>query len=76
MAEQPAAPEDVFLTVRDMVIEIRRDVKDLQASASQMQEARSKVNDHEKRIRSLEVWKYGIPLSGLIAIIAAAVHGA
>jgi hypothetical protein len=68
--------EELFLTVREMVIEIRRDVKDLQATAAQMQEARKKVDDHEKRIRSLEVWKYGIPLSGLIAIIAAAIHGA
>lgn len=61
------------MTVRDMVIEIRNDVKALQAQASKMEQARQEVKDHEERLRSLETWKYGIPLSGFSAIVAAVI---
>lgn len=30
------------------------------------------VPDHESRIRSLEKWRYGLPLSGLLAVGSAA----
>lgn len=60
-----------FLTVREMVAEIRADVKDLNRKAEHMEEAAQDIRDHEDRIRGLERWKYGIPFSGVLAIVAA-----
>lgn len=80
MADEPRTNgTDTYLTVREIVMEIRQDVKDLQAQAQQMQAAREHViqldavvtNDHESRLRTLEAWKYGIPFSGIVAIAAA-----
>jgi hypothetical protein len=64
---------ETYMTVREIVMEIRADVKDLQRQALELQQARDEVKDHEGRIRSLETWKYGIPLSGIAAIAAAVV---
>lgn len=37
---------------------------------TRLQEQVSSMPDHENRIRSLERWKYGLPVTGLTAIIA------
>ena len=68
---EPNGASDTFLTVREMVAEIRADVKELNKKAERMEEAREEVEDHEDRLRSLERWKYGIPFSGILAISAA-----
>jgi len=62
---------DLFMTVREMVSEIRSDVKDLKEQAAHMSQAREQITDHEQRMRSLERWKYGIPISGVLAVIGA-----
>lgn len=31
---------------------------------------RPRMNDHEKRLRSMEKWKYSLPLGGLLALAA------
>lgn len=43
------------LTLRELVLEMREDLKRVQA-------------DHENRLRSLERWRYGIPVSILVAV--------
>lgn len=51
-----------YMTVRDMVTEIRFDLKALSAKVADQ----SAVEDHEHRIRGLERWKYAIPPSLLL----------
>lgn len=62
---------ELFLTVREMVVEIRNDVKELNRKAEHMEAVSQDIVDHEDRIRGLERWKYGIPFSGVLAIVAA-----
>jgi len=64
---------DHGLTLRELVLEIRDDVKTLDGKIDQIDKqgsigTRDELQDHEGRIRSLEVWRYGIPASILIAL--------
>ena len=55
--------DEPYMTVRDMVKEIREDVKGLkEAMPSQAQ-----VADHEDRIRGLERFRYAIPGAAVIS---------
>lgn len=67
MTDEPES----YMSVREMVMEIRQDVKALNVKAEQMEAARRDVEDHEDRLRSLERWKYGIPFSVVAAMSAA-----
>lgn len=68
MAEQrnadPRNGHESFLTVREMVTEIRQELKELRAEVA----PRTVTDDHERRIRATERWMYGIPLSGVLAL--------
>lgn len=55
----------VGLTVRELVLEVRHDVKQLKETIVTKEEA----HDFESRIRLLERWKYGIP-AVLIVVVA------
>lgn len=66
MSDEPES----YMSVREMVMEIRQDVKALNVKAEQMEAARQDVEDHEDRLRSLERWKYGIPFSVVAAMSA------
>ena len=57
-----------YLTVREMVAEIREDVKDLKAEAIRLASLPDLHRDHETRLRRVEVWLYGVPLSGFLAV--------
>lgn len=59
-----------YLTVRQMVAEIREDQKLMQEQLSVLVAAPKIVEDHEDRIRSLERWKYAIPPAGIVALAA------
>lgn len=37
---------------------------------TRLQEQMNAVPDHESRLRSLERWKYGLPVTGLTAIVS------
>lgn len=77
--QQPPNGSGTFMSVREAVMEIREDVKKLQATVAGQVSANTTARiDHESRLRSLERWRYGIPISGLVAlgsIIAALVAG-
>lgn len=71
-----------FMSTRDMVAEVRsdqkqlsNDIKDLIRRVDKLatygSNDKENLDDHESRIRALEVWKYGIPISGIVAIIGA-----
>lgn len=50
MADTPANGTEPFLTVREMVSEIRQELKEMRAEVAQ----RAVTDDHEERIRGLE----------------------
>jgi hypothetical protein len=58
--------KDIYLEVRELVIEVRR--------LTQHYDVSKAVNDdHEKRIRSLEVWRYGLPAAIITAVASIAI---
>ena len=70
MADESNSSDEPFLTMRQMVVEIRSDQKEMQAQFSALLQAAEVVVDHEGRIRLLERWKYGIPPAAILAVIA------
>lgn len=70
------------LSLRELVLEVRADVKSLDEKIEKIDRqgsigTREDLTDHETRIRRVEKWMYGIPLAGLVsaASIAAALFG-
>lgn len=57
-AQQPdsAVPAQILLKLGEMSVQLAVIAEQLKA-----------VPDHEARIRSLERWKYGLPVAGLLA---------
>ncbi len=58
----------VVITLRDMYNEIvgtRADVQSLTQAASAVEQ---RLSDHEGRLRTVERWKYGIPVVTLTAV--------
>lgn len=77
MDEQRSGVES-FMSVREMVIEIRSDLKQIRHELRQLAPIQEVARDHENRIRGLESstakWKYSIPpalLTSLGALFAA-----
>lgn len=68
---EPLPGDESFMSVREMVMEIRTDLKSLNAKVDALDGVEGDIQDYETRLRSLERWKYGIPFSGLAAVIAA-----
>lgn len=67
------ATDGVTITLReiyDQVVATREEVQTLTQARDTHSE---KLADHEARIRTLERWKYGIPLAGLTAILSAVI---
>lgn len=67
--------EDTYMTVREMLSEVRDDVKALRSEVKTINEqgsigTKAELQDHESRIRSLEIWKFGIPVTGVGAVAA------
>lgn len=69
VAEDTALP---FLSMREAVLEIRRDVKDLSVSMSAMA-SKDEFQDHEGRLRSLERFRFSVPSAAALAAVAAIV---
>ena len=66
--------EEPGLSLRDLVLEIRADVRALDVKVDRLEREGTlftALQDHETRMRSLERWRYGIPVSILIAVITA-----
>lgn len=64
----------VGLTVRELVLEIREDVKDLTQKVEIIEVAKTTLEDHEQRLRNVESWKSKIPVVGVLAAIAVIVE--
>lgn len=64
------------LSLRELVLEIRQDVKLLDEKIDKIDRdgsigTREDIIDHEGRLRSLEKWRYGIPAVGVVAVVNA-----
>lgn len=63
------------ISLRDLVLEIRQDVKALDSKIEKIDRTgsigtREELSDHETRIRHVEKWMYGIPVAAIGAIAA------
>lgn len=54
--------------VLDELSEMRRDQAKILVAVTTLVEQAKDLPDHEDRIRSLEKWKYGLPITGLVAV--------
>lgn len=69
MSEGGTVDENRILDKLDQIEGIQRDMLSaLVELKTKDVEQEKKVGDHEARIRSLEVWKYGLPVTGLVAV--------
>jgi hypothetical protein len=65
MAEQE---EGVTITFRDMYDEIVGMRADVQSLTQTRESTADTLDDHESRLRSIERWKYGIPVTTICAV--------
>jgi len=57
-----------LVTMNDRLLLVYKELSELRALLGDTREEQA---DHEVRIRSLERWRYGIPLSAVMGIISA-----
>lgn len=63
-------------TVKEIVLEIRRDLKALNDKVDQIDRkgsigTREELSDHESRLRGLERFRYAVPSAAVIAALSA-----
>lgn len=61
------------LTLRELVLEVRADVKSLDEKIEKIDRTgsigtREDLTDHETRIRRVEKWMYGVPLAAAVSL--------
>lgn len=56
--------------IYDQLVAMREDVR---SSTQTLQTTAETLNDHESRIRTLERWKYSVPVALVTAVISAGV---
>lgn len=54
--------------VLDELNQMRTDQQKILVAVTTLVEQAKDLPDHEDRIRSLEKWKYGLPVTGLVAV--------
>ena len=66
------APKDseggVFVTTKDIYDEVKGMRGDFKEAVTLLKDTIKDVNDHEKRIRVLEKWRYTLPVSLVLAV--------
>jgi hypothetical protein len=53
--------DKVVITIKDIYAEMRELVVEVRRLTQHYDNGKTIDDDHEKRIRSLEAWKYGLP---------------
>ncbi len=61
------SPREIY----DEIVGMRGDVRSL---GEQTQEVQEQLADHEARLRTLEAWKYALPLGTLAVVVGAVVQ--
>lgn len=67
MSAQPVMPPS-----GDPTSQILLELGKISVQLAVMAKTMESIPDHETRIRKLEAWRYGLPLSGLLALGSAA----
>lgn len=62
-----------FLRILEEIREMRREGQDTRDKVTTLVEQAKAVPDHETRLRALERWRYGIPVAGVTAAVAATI---
>lgn len=70
MADEPG----VVITIKDIYDEMRSLITEVRGLTQSLQAGKTVDDDHEKRIRVIERWMYGIPAAVLIAIAGAVIQ--
>lgn len=60
----------VVVTLKDMYDELRALVGEVRQLTQELRESRATDEDHERRIRALEAWRYALPASALMAAVS------
>lgn len=63
----------VVITIKDMYWELRELTIEVRRLTQHYDTGKAVDDDHEKRIRALEAWKYGIPVTAIVALAGIAV---
>jgi fatty acid desaturase len=71
MEREPVNEE--FARILDELREMRREGQDTRDKVTALVEQTKAVPDHETRLRALERWRYGIPVAGVTAAVAATI---
>lgn len=66
----PPRPLGYTVTMGDVYGELRQLSGQLSTSITQQEILRSQMQDHETRLRSLEAWRYALPVSAFSAVVA------
>lgn len=69
MSEEPRPY--AMVTITDVYGQQRELAGKVEAALARQQQNTERLDDHENRLRSLEAWRYALPLSTISAIIAA-----
>lgn len=59
----------IVVTLKDVYVELMK----IKESLLKVEEGVRSIPDHETRIRSLEKWRYGLPVSMVMALVSIAV---
>lgn len=70
MADDQHRPYAV-VTITDVYGQQRELAGKVEAALARQEQHNERLDDHETRLRSLEAWRYALPLSTISAIIAA-----
>ena len=68
MSDLPDGGPGVLVTFRDMYVELRQLTGELREMNSKLTAGVMQAADHEIRIRSLERWRYALPVSTVLAL--------
>ncbi|MEV0823858.1 hypothetical protein [Nonomuraea rubra] len=58
----------VVITLKEVYDEMRALVSEVRMLTQELKESRKTDDDHEKRIRALEQWRYALPASLVLAV--------
>lgn len=63
--------DESYLRILEELREMRREGQDTREKVTALVEQAKGIPDHETRLRALERWRYGIPVAGITAAVAA-----
>jgi len=72
MVEELITLKDIYSAVMEMKTDLARHTTRMEVMEAKSEQKDGELDDHEKRLRALEKWRYMLPTSALFAIGSAA----